>query len=459
MNVYVLLLRFIIVAVSIQCLVGQQATVTVVINEPAGTQAFGGGFVSSDRGEVLTCYHVIEGATRIRVFYGDRFYNAKATAISPERDIARLQMEGVPLPTKFMPLRYVLPRNILQLDLYVIGFALGLFDQHVRAAATQDHFARSQEMKGIRGETLFRTENVLLLPIATTIYKGMSGSPLIAPDGAVLGLVSGSLSSGGGIAWAIAAENSDSKYMRSVDAPGGGFSWPPLTFMQSGWENLRHQSGIGDNLISALNPVSAALDEARQKTATVCSELGPIIAGLNEMIDVFNKSGFDGIQVAALNKVPGGAAFNQQINSMLDRVNPQTQKAKSDLKAADAALTTAEAKQSEADKQIAEFIRWLPSTPDNVELLSRVLHGSDDVRRRINRLSAEHDRTIASMKDRPKNLVTVGDVHQNAIINRDTYQAFSQIFCGIFPQMNGVLQESILNSRQLLSADLISRNR
>jgi len=141
---------------------GQNPVVTVVIQERSGVQDFGGGFVSSPKGEVLTCYHVVEGAVRIRVFYAGKFYDAKATGIAPDRDIARLEMIRPPVPTQFLKTSTLLPANVSTEQLHIVGYALGLFDQRVPAQVTQDSFAVSQQLKDQHGDSLFATTAVRL---------------------------------------------------------------------------------------------------------------------------------------------------------------------------------------------------------------------------------------------------------------------------------------------------------
>ena len=302
---FVLLLTTI--AIAGPTLFAQSAVVTVVISEPSGIQDFGSGFVFSDRGEVLTCYHVVQGARRIRVFYGDRFYDAKATGISPSRDVARLQLTGVTTPTKYIPIAYTLPSNILAQQLFVRGFAAGMFDQQIPARATQDHFAASQEMKGARGESLFASLNVPLLPMSiTAIFKGMSGAPVIDAEGKAIGIVSGSLLEGGSIAWAIAAENFRNGNLQIVDTSGLGFSWPPLTLMAIGWQNLRRQSGLGENLAARLDDLQSSADEAANSASRLCRNIGPILSNLASQRSTFERYQLDGVQLATLSGFTGG---------------------------------------------------------------------------------------------------------------------------------------------------------
>ncbi len=54
----------------------------------------GSGFVISPEGLVVTNYHVIEGASELRVHLGDRDYDATVRGADPATDLALLQVEG-----------------------------------------------------------------------------------------------------------------------------------------------------------------------------------------------------------------------------------------------------------------------------------------------------------------------------------------------------------------------------
>ncbi len=105
------------------------AAVTIQVNNKNGTAAFGNGFVSSTAGTVVTCYHVVDGATSIKVWYKKGVYAAHPLRIAPDRDIAELQMENVPLPTTFLPILKTLPNTIQDSELTVEGYVAGVFDQ------------------------------------------------------------------------------------------------------------------------------------------------------------------------------------------------------------------------------------------------------------------------------------------------------------------------------------------
>jgi S1-C subfamily serine protease len=438
-------------------LFAQHAIVTVVISEASGVQDFGSGFVFTDKGEVLTCYHVIQGAKTIRVFYKGRFYDAKATGVAPARDIARLQLVNVPTPTEYLPLRYGLPTNIFEQQLYVYGFANGLFDSRMPAKATQDHFVLSQEMKDIRSRPLFRTHDVNILPITTTIYKGMSGAPLVASDRTVIGVVSGSLNEGGSVAWAIAAENAKPMYLQVVDAPSGGYVWPSLSLMESGWETLRRQSGVGEDLATKIDQLSDAADALQRQTSTECEEDGPIVAGLNQIREVFNANSLDQVKLAELPNVPGGPAFDAQIVSMQKQVSPLMDRALADGDIIQQLFDDLEAKYLSAMSAAKAYLNDLPSTQRNTTLTKMLERRIVDANQRFENISGE----IRRSKQRPHDLklVTVSDVRAEIERQSLSWSGFQHVYCKLLPDEVDVYKTSAEAFREVLSADPLGGSR
>ena len=428
----------------------QGPIVTVLISEASGVQDFGSGFVSGANGEVLTCYHVIEGAVKIKVFYKGVPYPARATGISPERDIARLQMTGAPLPTEFLRLSYMPSPDTLSHQMHVFGFAAGLFDQRVPAEATQDRFALSQQMKGVKGETLFQVSDVKILPIVTTLYKGMSGSPLIAADGSVLGLVSGSLSQGGSIAWAISAEYSAA--LRPVNTLGTGFNWPPLTLMASGWENLRRQSGLGSDLASRIEQVFTAADLAQAQAASICRQVPSVVAGWAQMRSALNDTRFDPYSLSTVGNAPGGADFANRLSGMLDNVNSTAKQVEAAAAGVNAAIDQTTASVNSVIGAVNVFVRGLPQTPANQTLQFSVVNQMANISGQIKR---NHDEAASLINRGSLNTPnTVPEFRTWVQGKLDFWDGTQQVYCRIFPDQVRLMRAAGSVYRQLLSADV-----
>jgi serine protease Do len=137
----------------------------------------GSGFVISRDGLIVTNYHVVEGASSVRVHLGDRDYNAEVKGTDPATDIALLKVDA--------------GRDLRYLDLgdsdrlrvgdwvMVVGNPLNL-DKTVTTGVVS---AKGRSI-GISGDASF--ENFIQTDAA--INFGNSGGPLINMRGQVVGI-------------------------------------------------------------------------------------------------------------------------------------------------------------------------------------------------------------------------------------------------------------------------------
>ncbi|MBO8157698.1 MAG: serine protease [Bacillaceae bacterium] len=145
----------------------KQSVVVVRSDDSKGT-----GFSISENGYILTNYHVIEDGLIIWVNYPDHGqFSAEVVASYPEMDLALLKIDGENLP--YLSLGD--DRNAAQGDhIYFIGNPLAFTG-----------IANEGEVLGYTNSTL--KEEVLMLK--APIYRGNSGSPVIAENGEVIGVV------------------------------------------------------------------------------------------------------------------------------------------------------------------------------------------------------------------------------------------------------------------------------
>lgn len=220
-----------------------------------GNAGQGTGFFSNTSGQVVTAYHVIEGADRIEVVsesYGV-FPKIRVDFISPEYDLAILQILNLQIlnpdiETQYLNLTTRLPLPSQELE--IIAFPLGNILGHYTCRVTRSDYVSSATMRTKRGARLF-SRNIDLLSIDATIYQGMSGAPVISQEG-VIGIISGSYDEGGSIGWIIPC-----KYVSEVSKvfkmPGEMQSWPELALMSNNWNNLRGNLSVNTALVSELD--------------------------------------------------------------------------------------------------------------------------------------------------------------------------------------------------------------
>lgn len=165
---------------------------SLVLIQVKGTSAsgeeengLGSGVVISDQGEVLTAFHVVDGASEILVTFADGTQStALVSASDPEIDIAVLQPAA--LPTVLIPAVLGNP-NSLQVgdEAFVVGNPFGLYGS--MSAGVISGFERSFQAK----ESDRRIEG--LIQIDSAVNPGNSGGPLLNRRGQVVGIIIGIL--------------------------------------------------------------------------------------------------------------------------------------------------------------------------------------------------------------------------------------------------------------------------
>jgi len=188
-------------AAPIPTLVERYGDAVVLVRTAAG---LGTGFVISDRGHVITNYHVVEGATRISVTVStttDRgrekaeVKDVRIVALQPLRDLALLQLDwdeaelGPKLP-------HVVISDTDDLDVgdlvFAVGNPLGL-----ERTVTQ----------GIVSSTTRTLGQLRFVQTDASINPGNSGGPLFNARGEVVGVACAGFTSFNGLAFGIPAQD------------------------------------------------------------------------------------------------------------------------------------------------------------------------------------------------------------------------------------------------------------
>jgi S1-C subfamily serine protease len=143
----------------------------------------GSGVVIDDQGDVLTCLHVVEGVSEIKLVFADGT-QASAQVIStlPEKDIAVLKPSQ--LPELLVPATLGNP-NALQVgdEAYIVGNPFGLYAS--MSAGVVSGFDRPFQAS----KTGQKMEGLIQLDAAAN--PGNSGGPLLNRYGQVVGVVVG----------------------------------------------------------------------------------------------------------------------------------------------------------------------------------------------------------------------------------------------------------------------------
>jgi S1-C subfamily serine protease len=143
----------------------------------------GSGVIVNAAGDILTCLHVVNGATEIQVTFADGTQSsAQVTTSQPENDIAVLKADQ--LPAQVVPAVLGNPKAMhIGDEAYAVGNPFGLYDS--MSAGVISGFDRefqspnnSQPLTG-------------LIQIDTAVNPGNSGGPLLNRAGQVIGIIEG----------------------------------------------------------------------------------------------------------------------------------------------------------------------------------------------------------------------------------------------------------------------------
>jgi S1-C subfamily serine protease len=142
----------------------------------------GSGVVVDAAGDILTCLHVVAGATAIQVTFADgTTSSAQIVATQPENDIAVLQADNP--PAKIVPAVLGNPRSVqVGSEAYVIGNPFGLTGSF--SAGVVSGLNRTFQLPN-------GTQLQGMIQVDAAINPGNSGGPLVNRAGQVIGIVTG----------------------------------------------------------------------------------------------------------------------------------------------------------------------------------------------------------------------------------------------------------------------------
>lgn len=168
---------------------------TNVFGQPVSSAAAGSGFVITQDGYILTNYHVIDGATKIKVSFVDgASYDATLVGGEEENDIAVLKIDA----TGLKPVVIGDSDNIkVGEQVVAIGNPLG----ELTYSMTQGIVSAKD-----RSITMQNGDVMNMIQTDTAINSGNSGGPLFDMYGQVIGITSAKLSNSSGTSSAATIE-------------------------------------------------------------------------------------------------------------------------------------------------------------------------------------------------------------------------------------------------------------
>lgn len=345
---------------------GASAIVTIWAYHSAGT-SLGTGFFTSSDGQILTCYHVIDGASSLEIF-NDQIGGTTdviVEAIAPDRDLAFLRIRKLKKPISFLPLLNPIAPGVFNQELFMYGHAAGITDQRFVAHLTRKPYVRSGEIRDLTtNKPLMAMDDVQLLTLQSEGFKGISGGPVVTSAGDVIGVVSGSLSSGGSIVWAIPSMYARVELMDAVNKP--------LSEVRS-WRDLSHRRFLllgGAIKLRRLVPVSNTLSAAVDEYFRAVDDLDRKLADLPAL--ALRAQGHARVFRMMLESLPA-EQLQQDVNSLQNPVLQETfMELQSDMEEATTAqqdwyVTLYQVMQrgAQVDDEYRAFVATLPKTKAN----------------------------------------------------------------------------------------------
>jgi serine/threonine protein kinase len=140
----------------------------------------GSGFVFNDNGLVLTNYHLVEGATSIEIVGSDgRTTTAAIVGTSPCDDLAVLRLDGPAFPAGPLPTDPAAVPDLSAVSAAILGYPKGTNEQTTITGQISPAGQLSAAEWGNFSNAIYF--NGLVNP-------GQSGAPLVAEDGAIIGI-------------------------------------------------------------------------------------------------------------------------------------------------------------------------------------------------------------------------------------------------------------------------------
>lgn len=209
-------------------------------------QEIGTGFFVDNAGDFVTAYHVIRGANHIDVYDDNndssKYDHIQIIGYDALDDVALLSANAE--PPAFLSVVDQVPHQ--GMTFRAIGHPFGFKYQTLQAHTTQNGFADSLQLSDANGSGLYR-QSIKIIPLDMTMYNGMSGAPLINASGSVIGVLLGSINTGGSLAWAVPA----SAVLRLMTMTGGprtnidAVNWGPLQSYSSAWRGFEISKSLG----------------------------------------------------------------------------------------------------------------------------------------------------------------------------------------------------------------------
>jgi serine protease Do len=138
----------------------------------------GTGVVLTEDGYIVTCNHVLQGCSTVKVGQGEKTFNAKIVGTDPYNDLALLKTEK----GEFTPIKMA-DSDKISVGQYVLALA-NPFNRNQPTATSGIVTSVNSTIRGWRGMT--QMENIIATD--AQLNPGFSGGPLVDAEGRIIGI-------------------------------------------------------------------------------------------------------------------------------------------------------------------------------------------------------------------------------------------------------------------------------
>lgn len=234
------------------------SVVKIIAEFENGTWTQSTGFFISTNETIVTCYHGIHRAKRIKIIYNRRkYHNVTVYEVAPNYDLATLKIDQI--ISTGNPLQPNTSEEYSR-TVDVVGYPLNMLEHRHRGFVTSSSTLKSTTIRDPNRKEIFNNA-IDVIPVELTVYNGMSGSPII-DNGRVIGVLSGSIGVGGSISWGIPIKYLDN--LTLVDSRPNDLSWPKFNLMNSNnWRALGKRSFLSKEFFDLNSSLSNQGDSHR----------------------------------------------------------------------------------------------------------------------------------------------------------------------------------------------------
>lgn len=318
-NKFVIKISFLLLFISMPIL-GQNSfssSIVRIYGFTASNVKMGTGSFINIQGKIyiLTCYHNINACEKIEVYSNTfgKIGNVKVAAYDNIKDIALLSFTtDNNLKPPALQIKD-LPSNLSTLKGITIGHPNGITEQKFEVRFTSEKgIISSKSLLNQSFKPIFKLDyDFDVIPIDLTIYGGMSGAPVIL-NSSIIGIVSGSINTGGSIGWAIPANYSKQLYWLTNQL-SNTLNLSELKSIKSENKNIFRSVNYDGNIIEEYSPLDDILIDFENNVNDYIQSLSKQNMSIESAIQ---KIGDFDPQLAYTTKrvyLPGSVVYSDQI--------------------------------------------------------------------------------------------------------------------------------------------------